>query len=224
MAAMIWYYPPELAIALTGFVHFVNSALKSALNRSVNWKIVLVFGLPSLLAAVIGSVFLTMLSNKTLILFDLTETLLTRPVSLLKFIIGFFMMSFSILELTLKGKSSALPLWLGGALSGFMGGLSGHQGALRSVFLMNRVGEVSAFVSTAAFIGLMTDVSRNSIYLVNLNWGTVDIPQLVLTVIAAAAGVLIGTRLLKKITFGFIQTVVSIGLFILGSATVTGLI
>lgn len=224
MAAMIWYYPPELAIALTGFVHFVNSALKSALNRSVNWKIVLVFGLPSLLAAVIGSVFLTMLSNKTLILFDLTETLLTRPVSLLKFIIGFFMMSFSILELTLKGKSSALPLWLGGALSGFMGGLSGHQGALRSVFLMNRVGEVSAFVSTAAFIGLMTDVSRNSIYLVSLNWGTVDIPQLVLTVIAAAAGVLIGTRLLKKITFGFIQTVVSIGLFILGSATVTGLI
>jgi uncharacterized membrane protein YfcA len=224
MAAMIWYYPPELAIALTGFVHFVNSALKSALNRSVNWKIVLVFGLPSLLAALIGSVLLTTLSNKTLILFDLTETLLTRPVSLLKFIIGFFMMSFSILELTLKGKSSALPLWLGGALSGFMGGLSGHQGALRSVFLMNRVGEVSAFVSTAAFIGLMTDVSRNSIYLVNLNWGTVDIPQLVLTVIAAAAGVLIGTRLLKKITFGFIQTVVSIGLFLLGSATVTGLI
>ena len=224
MAAMIWYYPPELAIALTGFVHFVNSAFKSALNRSVNWKIVLVFGLPSLLAAVIGSVFLTMLSNKTLILFDLTETLLTRPVSLLTFIIGFFMMSFSILELTLKGKTSALPLWLGGALSGFMGGLSGHQGALRSVFLMNRVGEVSAFVSTAAFIGLMTDVSRNSIYLVSLNWGTVDIPQLVLTVIAAAAGVLIGTRLLKKITFGFIQTVVSIGLFLLGSATVTGLI
>ena len=224
MAAMIWYYPPELAIALTGFVHFVNSALKSALNRSVNWKIVLGFGLPSLLAAVIGSVFLTMLSNNTLILFDLTETLLTRPVSLLKFIIGFFMMSFSILELTLKGKSSALPLWLGGALSGFMGGLSGHQGALRSLFLLNRVGEVSAFVSTAAFIGLMTDVSRNSIYLVSLNWKTVDIPQLVLTVIAAAAGVLIGTRLLKKITFGFIQTVVSIGLFLLGSATVTGLI
>ena len=224
MAAMIWYYPPELAIALTGFVHFVNSALKSALNRSVNWKIVLVFGLPSLLAAVIGSVFLTMLSNKTLILFDLTETLLTRPVSLLTFIIGFFMMSFSILELTLKGKSSALPLWLGGALSGFMGGLSGHQGALRSVFLMNGVGEVSAFVSTAAFIGLMTDVSRNSIYLVRLNLGTVDIPQLVLTVIAAAAGVLIGTRLLKKITFGFIQTMVSICLFLLGSAVITGLI
>ncbi|MEY4127230.1 MAG: hypothetical protein RL737_1419 [Bacteroidota bacterium] len=224
MAAMIWYYPPELAIALTGFVHFVNSALKSALNRSVNWSIVLVFGLPSLLAALIGSVFLTMLSNKTLILFDLTETPLTRPVSLLKFIIGFFMMSFSILELTLKGKSSALPLWFGGALSGFMGGLSGHQGALRSLFLLNRVGEVSAFVSTAAFIGLMTDVSRNSIYLVSLNWKTVDLPQLVLTVIAAAAGVLIGTRLLKKITFGFIQTMVSIGLFLLGSAIITGLI
>jgi uncharacterized membrane protein YfcA len=105
-----------------------------------------------------------------------------------------------------------------------MGGLSGHQGALRSVFLMNRVGEVSAFVSTAAFIGLMTDVSRNSIYLVSLNWGTVDIPQLVLTVIAAAAGVLIGTRLLKKVTFGFIQTMVSICLFLLGSAVITGLI
>jgi uncharacterized membrane protein YfcA len=200
MAAMIWYYPPELAIALTGFVHFVNSALKSALNRSVNWKVVLVFGLPSLLAAVIGSVFLTMLSNNALVLFDLTETELTRPVSLLTFIIGFFMMSFSILELTLKGKSSSLPLWLGGVLSGFMGGLSGHQGALRSVFLMN------------------------SIYLHSLNWDAVDLTQLVFTVIAAAAGVLIGTRLLKKISFGFIQAMVSICLFLLGSAIITGLI
>jgi hypothetical protein len=52
----------------------------------------------------------------------------------------------------------------------------------------------------------------------------VDIPQLVLTVIAAAAGVLIGTRLLKKITFGFIQTMVSMCLFLLGSAIITGLI
>ena len=224
MAAMIWYYPPELAIALTGFVHFVNSALKSALNRSVNWKVVLVFGLPSLLAAVIGSVFLTMLSNNSLVLFDLTETELTRPVSLLTFIIGFFMMSFSILELTLKGKSSSLPLWLGGVLSGFMGGLSGHQGALRSVFLMNRVGDVSSFVSTAAFIGLITDLSRNSIYLLSLNWDAVDLTQLVFTVIAAAAGVLIGTRLLKKISFGFIQAMVSICLFLLGSAIITGLI
>jgi len=224
MVAMIWYYPPELAIALTGFVLFVNSALKSALNRSVNWKVVLVFGLPSLLAAVIGSVFLTMLSNNALVLFDLTETELTRPVSLLTFIIGFFMMSFSILELTLKGKSSSLPLWLGGVLSGFMGGLSGHQGALRSVFLMNRVGDVSAFVSTAAFIGLITDISRNSIYLHSLNWDAVDLTQLVFTVIAAAAGVLIGTRLLKKISFGFIQAMVSICLFLLGSAIITGLI
>ncbi len=224
MAAMIWYYPPELAIALTGFVHFVNSALKSALNRSVNWKVVLVFGLPSLLAAVIGSVFLTMLSNNALVLFDLTETELTRPVSLLTFIIGFFMMSFSILELTLKGKSSSLPLWLGGVLSGFMGGLSGHQGALRSVFLMNRVGDVSSFVSTAAFIGLITDLSRNSIYLLSLNWDAVDLTQLVFTVIAAAAGVLIGTRLLKKISFRFIQAMVSICLFLLGSAIITGLI
>jgi uncharacterized membrane protein YfcA len=158
------------------------------------------------------------------VLFDLTETELTRPVSLLTFIIGFFMMSFSILELTLKGKSSSLPLWLGGVLSGFMGGLSGHQGALRSVFLMNRVGDVSAFVSTAAFIGLITDISRNSIYLHSLNWDAVDLTQLVFTVIAAAAGVLIGTRLLKKISFGFIQAMVSICLFLLGSAIITGLI
>lgn len=224
MAAMIWYYPPELAIALTGFVHFVNSALKSALNRSINWKIVLVFGIPSLLAAVIGSVILTKLSNNAIILFDLTESELTRPVSLLTLIIGFFMMAFSILELTLKGKSSSLPLWLGGTISGFMGGLSGHQGALRSVFLLNRVGEVSAFVSTAAFIGLITDISRNSIYLVSLNWDEVDIPQLGFTVVAAAAGVLIGTRLLKKVSLGFIQATVSIGLFLLGSAIITGLI
>ncbi|MFM7595203.1 MAG: TSUP family transporter [Flavobacteriales bacterium] len=224
LAAMVWYYPPELAIALTGFVHLINSALKSALNRSINWKIVLIFGIPSFLAAIIGSILLSMLSNNSMMLYDLSETDITRPVSLLALLIGFFMISFSILELSLKGKSLSLPLWLGGAISGFMGGLSGHQGALRSVFLLNRVGEASAFVSTAAFIGLMTDLSRNSMYLVRLNWDTVDLTQLVFTVIAAAAGVVIGTRLLKKISFGFIQTLVSIGVFMLGSAIITGLI
>ena len=40
MAAMLWYYPPELAIALTALVHLLNSAVKSMMNRHVQWRIV----------------------------------------------------------------------------------------------------------------------------------------------------------------------------------------
>ena len=47
------------------------------------------------------------------------------------------------------------PRWLplGGALSGFLGGLSGHQGALRAVFLTPLGLTPTAFAATQAVLG-----------------------------------------------------------------------
>ena len=145
---MLWFYPPEVAIALTAMVHLLNSAVKSILNRRVNWGIVLSFGIPSVLCSLLGSMLLSILALKPLIIFDLTHGNLTHPVQLLSIIVGGLMMIFAVIEFTMKKTEVSFPMWLGGVFSGFFGGLSGHQGALRSMFLIKRMKEIKEFVAT----------------------------------------------------------------------------
>ena len=134
------------------------------------------------------------------------------------------MLVFSFIEVLLKGKSLRLPLWVGGAMSGFMGGLSGHQGALRSVFLMKEVKEVNQFVSTGALIGLATDLVRNAVYLNTIQWEEIDLTLLLLTAMAAILGVLVGTMALSKVNIRAIQVLVSFGMALLGTAMMLGFI
>jgi len=224
LAALIWYYPPEIAIGITAIVHLLSSIVKSSFNRDINWSIAFYFGISSIFFAVLGSILLTELSNYPTYVYDLTETTFTRPVSLLSFLIGIIMLVFSFIEVLLKGKSLRLPLWVGGAMSGFMGGLSGHQGALRSVFLMKEVKEVNQFVSTGALIGLATDLVRNAVYLNTIQWEEIDLTLLLLTAMAAILGVLVGTMALSKVNIRAIQVLVSFGMALLGTAMMLGFI
>jgi uncharacterized membrane protein YfcA len=224
LASMLWFYPPEVAIALTAMVHLLNSAVKSILNRRVNWGIVLSFGIPSVLCSILGSMLLSILALKPLIIFDLTHGNLTHPVQLLSIIVGGLMMIFAVIEFTMKKTEVSFPMWLGGVFSGFFGGLSGHQGALRSMFLIKRMKEIKEFVATTAFISLATDIARNSVYWTTLNWRLVDFTQLLIVSMGSILGVFLGTYLLKKITLHLIQYLVAVGLFFLGLSITIGLI
>ena len=119
LASMLWFYPPEVAIALTAMVHLLNAAVKSLLNRRVNWGIVLSFGLPSVLCSLLGSMLLSSLALKPVILFDLTPENLTHPVQLLNLVIGVLMMVFALIEFTMKKTEVNFPIWIGGVLSVF---------------------------------------------------------------------------------------------------------
>jgi len=55
-------------------------------------------------------------------------------------------------------------LFIGGLLSGFFGGFSGHQGALRAAFLAKVGITPQAFVGTNAAIGFMVDAARIATY------------------------------------------------------------
>ena len=61
----------------------------------------------------------------------------------------------------------AMP-W-GGLLSGFFGGLSGHQGALRSIFLVKSGTDPKRFAGTSATIAAMVDIARLAIYAAGAN-------------------------------------------------------
>ena len=58
------YYPAPIAVLLTAIVHFSNNIFKIGLvYKNINWNLVLKFGLPSMIAALLGAYFLKNLFN-----------------------------------------------------------------------------------------------------------------------------------------------------------------
>jgi uncharacterized membrane protein YfcA len=115
---------------------------------------------------------------------------------------------------------------LGGLLSGFFGGLSGHQGALRSAFLVKAGLTKESFIATGVVLSLMVDIPRILVYSVNFHLLKLEKTNLLLAaaVVAAFAGAFLGNLLVKKITLRFIQVMVALMLFAIAVALGAGLI
>lgn len=84
-----------------------------------------------------------------------------------KAVIALLLLGFVAMEITGDGfprraGRSALPL--GGLLSGFFGGLSGHQGAFRSAFLANAGLSTQQFLGTSVVIACLVDLARLTTY------------------------------------------------------------
>ena len=115
---------------------------------------------------------------------------------------------------------------LGGILSGFFGGLSGNQGALRSAFLIKAGLSKEAFIGTAVVISCFVDLTRISVYATKFVKEDLsnNIILIIIATLSAITGAIIGNKLIKKVTLKFIQTLVAIMLLIIALAVGAGLI
>lgn len=223
------FFPVELAIALTGVVHFFNNVFKLFLvGRNANKEVLIRFGVPAVLAAVVGSWLLLNITDLQP-LFSYNAFGKHIDVYPVKFIISILLIIFASIDLipffnTLQfGKDK---LWIGGILSGFFGGLSGNQGALRSAFLIKAGLSKEAFVATAVVVSTFVDITRLSIYATSFSKsGLTDNLTLVFcATIAAISGAYLGNKLLKKITLRFLQVTVAIMLIIISLTLGAGII
>jgi uncharacterized membrane protein YfcA len=214
LPAFALFFPVDLAIALTAIVHFLNNTFKLVLVKNhINWKIALQFGLPALLFSFIGAFLLDKITNANI----LTEYSLNHKVfqvTLMKIIVAFLLIFFALFELIPKLKNLQFPekyLPIGGILSGFFGGLSGHQGALRSAFLTKVGLSKEAFIATGVIIACMIDVSRMSVYFTNISKvkDSLNFNLIFVATLAAFVGVYFGNKLVKKITINTIQKIVA---------------
>jgi uncharacterized membrane protein YfcA len=117
-------------------------------------------------------------------------------------------------------------LIIGGLLSGFFGGLSGNQGALRSAFLIKSNLSKEAFVATGIVIACIVDFSRLGVYVTRFSKSGLQenlAPVLVAT-LSAFIGAYIGNVLLKKVTLKVVQNIVTVMLFILSIALGLGIV
>jgi uncharacterized membrane protein YfcA len=114
----------------------------------------------------------------------------------------------------------------GGILSGFFGGLSGHQGALRSMFLVKLGLEKTTFIATGIVIAVLVDVARLPSYLGDMAQADYEenLGLLAVAVAAAFAGAFAGSRLLRKVTIGFVQTVVGLMIGVMAMLMISGIL
>ncbi len=226
---MMLYFPIEVAIAMTGVVHFVNNIFKLLLTaKKANWQIILRFGLPAIIAAWIGAWILIHMGDIAPI-FSYRIGEKTYEIHTIKLIIAILLMFFAVIELQpyfgkLEFNKDKLPV--GGFLSGFFGGLTGSQGALRSAFLIRAGMSKEAFVGTTVIISTMVDITRLGVYAEGMykNMEQIDMTTLFLAIIFAITGAILGNFWIKKVTLLFIQRTVAIALIIIALGLGAGIL
>ena len=223
------FFPVDVAIALTGVVHFLNNIFKLILvGKKADKQVVLRFGIPAVIAALIGAWLLLQITDlKPLFRYTIGDRLF--EVSAVKFIISVLLIIFALIDLIpyfnkLQFGKDKLPI--GGALSGFFGGLSGNQGALRTAFLIKTGLSKESFIATATVVSTFVDFTRLSVYATRFAKSGLheNITVVVCATLAAITGAFIGNKLLKKVTLKFIQKMVAVMLIIVSIALGSGLI
>jgi uncharacterized membrane protein YfcA len=144
-----------------------------------------------------------------------------------KFIIAVLLVIFAGIDLipffnTLQfGKDK---LAIGGILSGFFGGLSGNQGALRTAFLIKAGLSKEAFIATAVVVSTFVDFTRLSVYATGIaaTGLTSHLDLVIAATFSGIAGAFLGHKLLKKVTFRGIQITIAIMLILIAIALGAG--
>ena len=223
------FFPIELAVALTGVVHFFNNIFKLFLvGKNASKTVLLHFGIPAILAAILGAYILINITDiKPIFRYSLGSK--NFEITTVKLVIASLLIVFAIMELTpyfkkLNFNKKQLPL--GGVLSGFFGGLSGHQGALRSAFLINAGLTKETFIGTTVVISCLVDFSRLSVYSTRLFESGLheNITLIIVATLSAITGAIIGNKLLKKVTLKFIQKLIAFLLIVISLALGFGII
>lgn len=140
-------------------------------------------------------------------------------------LVMFFFALFELVPALVNANFNKKYLPLGGLLSGFFGGLSGHQGALRSAFLVKAGLSKESFIATGVLIACFIDITRLAVYYkqINLASGNINYLLLSLATLSAFLGAYLGSKLLKKITIESVKLLVGIFLLIYSVAFGMGL-
>ncbi|WP_416306573.1 TSUP family transporter [Neptunicella sp. SCSIO 80796] len=228
MPVVALFFSLDIAIAITAIVHLANNFFKGMLfARHTHWPVFARFGLPALLFVFVGALLLHYLSSApALFEYSLGDTQV--QISAVKALVGVLIIGFVLLELSPRFAAIEMPsryLPIGGVLSGFFGGLSGHQGAFRSMFLLKSGLTKEQFIATGVMLAILVDVARLTLYGWNqAEWQLIDWQLVTCATLAAFAGAFVGARLLTKVTIAAVQKAVSIMLIVIACGFISGLL
>ncbi len=141
----------KTALILVAFFHiFGNVGRITFFRHGLDKKLLIIFGVPSIVLTILGAFLVNYMSQEVL-----------------KLVLGIFLLMFSIISIIkpdFKFKPSSKNAVIGGSFSGFFAGLIGTGGALRSAFLTSFNLRKNVYIATAAAIALAVDLTRIPIY------------------------------------------------------------
>lgn len=232
MPAFALFFPVPVAVAATAVVHLANNLFKTALvGRKAEWSVVTKFALPGAAAAMLGAGLLNAFAGLPSVMsYQLSGQ--THEITIIELLIGVLIVNFAFLDLFPRFSNLGFDrkyLPIGGLLSGFFGGLSGIQGALRSAFLIKVGLEKESFIGTSTVSAVIVDVARLLIY--GLSFYATKFASvapgmgglILAAMLAAFVGSFVGTRLMKKVTRRTVQIIVGVMLIVVGAGMASGL-
>lgn len=141
----------KTALILVAIFHMSGNIGRITFFRhGFNRRLLLIFGVPSVILTLLGALLVTYVSSE-----------------ILKGVLGVFLIIFSLTSLIKPGLSfspNTKNSVVGGTLSGFFAGLIGTGGALRGAFLTSFNLKKSVYIATAAAISLAVDITRIPVY------------------------------------------------------------
>ena len=199
----------KVAVAAVAIPHFAGTAirfwrLRHSIDRHVLWS----FGITSAAGGLAGALLQSRLNSP----------ILTTVFAALLIFVGVT----GLLGLAQRIRFHGITAWIAGAVSGFLGGLVGNQGGIRSGALLGVGLSRDSFVGTATAIGLLVDGARLPVYLATEHrqlasaWWMIAVAT-----VGVIAGTLFGTRVLRRIPERAFNRFVSglvllLGLYMLG--------
>lgn len=232
LPAFALFFPVPVAVAATGVVHLLNNLFKAALLwRKADWRVVVRFGLTAVPAAILGAWLLARLGD-TPQLFHWSAGGRDFGPTGASLAVGLLLLLFAGLELQRWFQQLSAPprlMPLGGLVTGFFGGLTGQQGALRSVFLLRAGLAPQAFIATGVMIAIIVDLSRLATYAAafsaaRFDPGSREGTLVLVGTLAAFAGAWTATRYLHKVTISAVRTIVAVLMTLIGIALCLGLL
>jgi uncharacterized membrane protein YfcA len=194
----------RLAVAAVSIPHLVATFVRFwTMRRDTDWGVLRTFGAMSAAGGLLGA---------------LLQQRATSPVLMFVFagvLVFVGLAGLSGLSQRLRfGKTAG---WVAGAASGFLGGLVGNQGGIRSAALLGYEMSPAAFVATATAIGLIVDFARMPVYMATDGHRLADLaPAIGLAIAATVVGTFAGERILSRIPLALFRKVVAFLVLMLG--------
>jgi uncharacterized protein len=201
----------EVAVAVVALPHLSGGLLRGwQLRRSVDWRIVVRFGLLSAAGGLVGA----------LVFARLAPSVLTR-------VLGALLVMTAIAGMTgwaQRWTPHGPLVWVLGGLSGFFGGVVGNQGGLRAAALSTFGLVPTAFVATSTITGVLIDLARVPVYIQRTPTSFAGLwPVVVVGILAVLAGTMVGNRILLGLSRERFRFIVSGAVGLLGLWFLIGL-
>jgi len=192
----------KTALLLVALTHiFGNLGKITFFKHGIDKRLLIIFGLPSVLLSLFGALLVGYINQ-----------------DILKMILGIFLAIFSLgsfLMPDFKFAPVAQNAIVGGAISGFIAGLIGTGGALRSAFLTAFNLEKEKYIATAAVIAIAVDATRIPVYLSSDFMDEKYYYFIPMLFVIAILGSFIGRKIVDKISQDKFRKLVLFAIFLI---------